>query len=218
LSIVISRLIFEIGNCSARHTADSAVRADGGHHPSRRFVGGLVVAEVGDADIVDIVGAHGFHVCIGEQPAAVGAGENVAAEINALVSGVDDVALRVDQKRVLEPVPRDDLAEEVVEPGIGGRPCLPSRVIVLDRRVRVGEGRGVARLQVSLRVRRGQQCVDIDGMAGLRVLDLGEHIVVVVHDRLLLHRVDWCVRKLVEPADERVHGLTGRPAAGIHNE
>jgi len=55
LSIVISRLIFEIGNCSARHAADSAVRTDGGHHPSRRFVGGLVVAEVGDADIVDIV-------------------------------------------------------------------------------------------------------------------------------------------------------------------
>jgi len=94
----------------------------GGHHPSRRFVGGLVVAEVGDADIVDIVGAHGFHVCIGEQPAAVGAGENVAAEINALVSGVDDVALRVDQKRVLEPVPRDDLAE-----ALAADHALPSR-------------------------------------------------------------------------------------------
>jgi hypothetical protein len=50
-------------------------------------------------------------------------------------------------------------------------------------------------------------------MAGLRVLDLGEHIVVVVHDRLLLRRVDRGVPKLVEPADERVHGLTGRPAS-----
>ena len=103
----------------------------------------------------------------------------------------------------------DDLAEEVVEPGIGGRPCAAvAGVVDLDRRVRVGEGRGVVGLQVPLCVRRRQQRVDVDGVAGLRLLGLGEHIVVVVDDRLLLRRVDRGVVELVEPADERLDGLT----------
>jgi len=55
LSIVISRLIFEIGNCSASTPLIRLSEPTGDTIPSRRFVGGLVVAEVGDADIVDIV-------------------------------------------------------------------------------------------------------------------------------------------------------------------
>ena len=56
--IVIARLSLEIGNCSA----STPLRPSGahrGHEPGGGLIGGLVGAEVGDADVVDLVGARG---------------------------------------------------------------------------------------------------------------------------------------------------------------
>ena len=79
-----------------------ALRPDRRHHPRGGFVGRLVVAEVGDADVVDGVGRHRLLVGLAQVALPVGAGEDVGAEIDALVGGVDDVAAGVEQQRVLE--------------------------------------------------------------------------------------------------------------------
>ena len=85
-----------------QHAFDAPVRPDRRHHPGGGLVGRLVVAEVGDADIVDGVGGECFLVGVAQVALPVRAGQDVGAEVDALVGGVDDVAAAVEQQRVLE--------------------------------------------------------------------------------------------------------------------
>ena len=112
-----------------QHAVDPAQRSDRRYEPCGRLVRGLVVAEVGEADVVDGVGVERLLICAGEFTALVRTVQDVGAEVDALVRAVDDVAPGVEQQGVLEFKPGDDLAEEVVELGVGGRPwrCRPWR-------------------------------------------------------------------------------------------
>ena len=197
----------------------SALRPDRRHHPGRWLVGGLVIAEVGDTDVVDGIGGQRLLVGVAQLALAVGAGENVGAEVDTLVGAVDHVAAGVEQQRVLELEAQHDLAEEVVVAGIGRRPgtAVPG-VVQPDRLVPVGERCRVVGLQVLLCIRRRQQSIDTQPVAGLLLFGVFELIVVVVDDRLPLPRADRGVVELVECGRERLDGVGGRRAAGVDQQ
>ena len=81
-----------------QHAFHAALRPDRRHQPRGGLVGGLVVAEVGDADVVDGVGVQRLLVGVAQFTALVGTGEDVGAEVDALVGGVDDIAAGVEQQ------------------------------------------------------------------------------------------------------------------------
>ena len=198
---------------------DASLGPDRRQHPRGGFVGGLVGAEVGDADVVDGVGRHRLLVGLAQFAFAEGAGEDVGAEIGALVGAVDDVAAGIEQQCVLELEAPHDLPEVVVVPGVGGRPCAAvAGVVEFDRLVPVVEGSGVVRLQVFLGVGARQYRGDVDGVAGLFLLRLLEVVAVVVDDRLPLRRIDRGVVELVESVGECLDCFRGRRAAGVDDQ